>query len=121
VTAGTGAGAVSAGTSATFFAGAFLAAFFAAFASAAAFQASPCSSVSLRMTGGSTVELGDLTYSPMSVSAARTSLLVTPNSFASSWTLALATILLRGRSVPHEGHAPLADGLTHRTNLIEMS
>ena len=85
---------------AAFLAGAFLAAFFAAFASAAAFHASPCSSVRRRTTGGSTVEEADLTNSPISLSAARTSLLGTPNSLASSWTLALATFLLLGRSVP---------------------
>ena len=39
---------------------------------------------SLRATGASTVEDGLLTYSPSSLSLARTTLLVTPSSFASS-------------------------------------
>ena len=90
----------SVSAAAAFLAGAFLAAFLAALASAAFIQASPCSSSRRRATGGSTVEEADLTNSPMSLSAARTSLLGTPNSFASSWTLALATILLLGRSDP---------------------
>ncbi len=100
-TTGTSAGSVDAASAAVaFFAGAFLAAFLAALASAAVFQASPCVSSRRRATGASTVEDADLTNSPMSLSAARTSLLGTPNSLASSWTLALATILLRGRSEP---------------------
>jgi hypothetical protein len=50
---------------------------------------------SLRATGASTVEDGDLTYSPRSCSLLRTCLLVTPSSFASSCTRALpATGLL---------------------------
>jgi hypothetical protein len=93
----------SASAAAALFAGAFFAAFFAALASAACFHTSPCSSWRRRATGGSTVEEADLTNSPMSLSAARTSLLGTPNSFASSWTLALATILLLGRSDPKKG------------------
>lgn len=44
---------------------------------------------SLRATGASTVEEGLLTYSPSSLSFARTTLLVTPSSFASSCTRAL--------------------------------
>jgi hypothetical protein len=52
---------------------------------------------SLRTTGASIVEDGDLTNSPMSVSFAMISLLVLPSSFASSCTRALpATALLRG-------------------------
>ncbi len=51
---------------------------------------------SLRTTGASMVEDGDLTNSPMSVSFAMISLLVLPSSFASSCTRALpATALLR--------------------------
>lgn len=50
---------------------------------------------SLRATGASTVEEADFTYSPRSASFLRTSLLVTPSSFASSCTRALpATALL---------------------------
>jgi hypothetical protein len=49
----------------------------------------------LRATGASTVEDADFTNSPRSFSLARTSLLVTPSSFASSCTRALpATALL---------------------------
>jgi hypothetical protein len=49
----------------------------------------------LRATGASTVEDADFTNSPCSLSFARTSLLVTPSSFASSCTRALpATALL---------------------------
>ena len=49
----------------------------------------------LRATGASTVEDADFTNSPSSLSFARTSLLVTPSSFASSCTRALpATALL---------------------------
>ncbi len=50
---------------------------------------------SRRATGASTVDDADLTNSPCSLSLARTSLLVTPSSFASSCTRALpATALL---------------------------
>ena len=120
-TAGAAGAGVSAGAAgATCFAGAFFAAFFAAFAAASAFQASPCSLTSLATTGGSTVEDGDFTYSPMSFSAVRTTLLVTPNSFASSWTLALATILLLG-AWTREGFRPSAVWRAHRMILIERS
>lgn len=53
---------------------------------------------SLRTTGASTVEDGPLTYSPSSPSLARTSLLVTPSSFASSCTRGLpgTALLLQG-------------------------
>jgi hypothetical protein len=81
-------------------AGAALAAFLASLASAAVFQASPRSAVSRRTTGASTVEDADLTNSPMSVRAASTSLLGTPNSLASSWTRTFATVLLRGGPSP---------------------
>lgn len=52
----------------------------------------------LRTTGASRVEDALLTYSPISVSLLRSSLLVIPISFAISWTRGLATTLLR------EGH-----------------
>jgi hypothetical protein len=112
----TGASAAAIGS----FAGAFFAAFLAALSAASVFHSSPRSLVRRATTGGSTVEDADLTNSPMSFSAARTSLLGTPNSFASSWTLALATILLLGRSEPEEG-GPLVVGRAHRMILIEMS
>lgn len=75
----------------------------AVFASAACFQAAPCSSVSRRTTGGSTVDDADLTNSPILESASSTCLLGTPNSLASSWTRTFATVLLLGRSEPGPG------------------
>jgi hypothetical protein len=45
-------------------------------------------------TGASTVEDADFTNSPMSCNLARTSLLVTPSSLASSWTRTFDTTLL---------------------------
>ena len=51
-------------------------------------------SFSLRTTGGSTVDDADRTNSPMSWSLARTTLLSTPSSLASSYTRTLATALL---------------------------
>src|SRR5690606_28353899 len=47
-----------------------------------------------RTTGASTVEEADLTNSPSSLSLARTVLLSTPSSLASSWTRSFATFLL---------------------------
>jgi hypothetical protein len=58
--------------------------FFAAAASVAAFSSSPYFSVNRLTTGGSTVDDADLTNSPISLSFARTILLSTPNSLASS-------------------------------------
>ena len=70
------------------------AAFFAAFfAGAAAFSFSPYSSLRRRSTGASTVEEADLTNSPMSFKVARTTLLSTPSSLASSCTRTFATAL----------------------------
>ena len=97
--AGARAGA-SAAAGAAFFAGAFLAApvFFGG--------SDGNASRSLRATGGSTVDDALFTNSPSSLSFARTSLLVTPSSLASSCTRALpATGLLRrtgraSRSIP---------------------
>jgi hypothetical protein len=51
-------------------------------------------SLSLRMTGASTVDEADFTNSPSSASLARTSLLETPSSLASSWTRTFDTTLL---------------------------
>jgi hypothetical protein len=111
----TAAGAASATTGASSVAAAafFLAAGFAADAasSAAGFAAGAASSAagaggiasrSLRTTGASTVDDADLTNSPSSCSLARTSLLVTPSSFASSWTRTFDTTLLSwsGRDAP---------------------
>ena len=62
---------------------------------AAAGATSPSASLSLRTTGGSTVDDADFTNSPRSLSFARTVLLSTPSSLASSWTRAFpATVLL---------------------------
>ena len=56
---------------------------------------SPNDSLNLRTTGGSTVDDADFTNSPRSLSFARTVLLSTPSSLASSWTRAFpATVLL---------------------------
>jgi hypothetical protein len=75
------------------------AAFFAA--GLAAFSSAPKVSANLLTTGGSTVDDADLTNSPISLSLARTTLLSTPSSLASSWTRTLATLLLLVRaSVP---------------------
>ncbi len=54
----------------------------------------PNLSVNLFTTGGSTVDDADLTNSPISLSLARTTLLSTPNSLASSWTRTFATLFL---------------------------
>ena len=92
----TGSGASPAGASAgasAFAAAAFLAGL--AFLAPWARSASPCYSVRRRTTGASTVEEADFTYSPMSFRVDRTTLLSTPNSRASSWTLT-ATFLLQG-------------------------
>ena len=90
---------VEAAALAAFFAAA--AAARAAFAAASAVHSGPFSSWSRRTTGASTVDDADLTNSPISLRASSTFLLGTPNSLASSWTLAFsATILLLGRSDP---------------------
>ena len=51
-------------------------------------------SLILRTTGASIVELADFTNSPCALRCARSSLLSTPSSLASSWTRTLATFLL---------------------------
>ncbi len=67
----------------------------------AALSSAPNVSENLFTTGGSTVDDADLTNSPISLSLARTTLLSTPSSLASSWTRTLATLLLLVRaSVP---------------------
>ena len=78
---------------ATFFAAAF-------FAGAGAFAAASFNSGNLsckrRITGASTVDDADLTYSPTSSSFEMMSLLSTPSAFASSYTRTLDTILQSG-------------------------
>lgn len=59
-----------------------------------AFRPGPISLRKRISAGSSTVELADLTNSPISLNFSRTNLLSTPNSLASSWTRVLATILL---------------------------
>lgn len=79
---GGAAGAAAALAGAGFFSGAFSGALSGGFAP-------PKASRSRRATGASTVDDADLTNSPCSLSRARTSLLVTPSSFANSCTRAL--------------------------------
>ena len=67
------------GAAAVFFAAAFLAAFFAGFAAAAGIA-----STRRRATGASMVDEAERTNSPISCNLARTSLLSTPSSLASS-------------------------------------
>ena len=91
----TGASATGASAaSATAAAAAFLAGAFFAGAGASAGAAAGIASRSLRTTGASTVDDADFTNSPSSCSFARTSLLETPSSFASSWTRTFDTTLL---------------------------
>jgi len=72
---------------------------------------------SRRTTGASTVELADFTNSPRSLNLARTSLLLTPSSFASSCTRALpATALLTGR--PDGGPARPRTTSDERSSLV---
>jgi hypothetical protein len=80
------AGAAGAAAAAAAFAGDFLA---TAPLPAGAALPPPNDSRSRRATGASTVDEADLTNSPCSLSRARTSLLVTPSSFANSCTRAL--------------------------------
>ena len=88
----TSTGAASTGAAA-FLAGAF-------FAGAGAFAAASFNSGNLsckrRITGASTVDDADLTYSPTSSSFEMMSLLSTPSAFASSYTRTLDTILQSG-------------------------
>jgi hypothetical protein len=99
---GVGAGSAAAGAAAIgASASAAGAAFFAAGLAAGFFAgASPpddgggMASRSRRATGASTVDEADLTNSPSSASLASTSLLLTPNSLASSWTRTFDTTLL---------------------------
>lgn len=64
------------------------------------FGFSPSASRIFRTTGDSRVEDGPRTYSPISLSLVRSSLLVIPTSFAISWTRGLATTLLVTRPRP---------------------
>lgn len=75
-------------------------------------------SLSRRTTGGSMVDEADLTYSPISPSFVRSSLLSIPRSLATSCTRGLATtLLLVQTSRPDQ----LVGCLAHRWVLIEWS
>ena len=114
-TAGVGAGA-SAGAGAA-----------GALAAASAFSLSPHSFLNRISTGSSTVEEGDLTNSPISLSFSRTNLLSTPYSLASSWTRVLATLercsFWPESSLPGGSgcSGPIVVVLAHREVLIECS
>ena len=85
--AGSAAGAAASGSAAAFLAGARgpgLAGASAGAAGAADFSDSPTSLRKRISAGSSTVELADLTNSPISLNFSRTNLLSTPNSLASS-------------------------------------
>jgi hypothetical protein len=99
----TGASATTASATGARLAVAFLAgAGESAGAGGSAGAAAGIASRSLRTTGASTVDDADFTNSPSSCSFARTSLLETPSSFASSWTRTFDTTLLSwsGRDAP---------------------
>jgi hypothetical protein len=112
--------AAAAASSADWDGGGLGVAFFAtAFLGAAALSLSPYSSLSRRSTGASTVDDADLTNSPMSFRVARTILLSTPSSFASSCTRTFATALplVRARS----GGDRSSDVHDHLEDFIECS
>jgi len=66
-------------------------------------SSAPNLSLNLFWTGGSIVDDADFTNSPISLSLARTTLLSTPSSFASSWTRTFATLLLLARAACRPG------------------
>ena len=103
------AGAGAAGAGGALGAGAFLAGAFAGAAEPAPSSA-PYLSMNFFLTGGSTVDDADLTNSPISLSLARTTLLSTPSSLASSWTRTLDTLLLLVRA-----------GMTQTANCVARS
>ncbi|SER14688.1 hypothetical protein SAMN04488000_106266 [Lentzea albida] len=74
---------------------------------------------SRRATGASTVDDADFTYSPCSASLLRTSLLVTPSSFASSCTRALPATALLGREAG--GQVPIDLVLTSRVHVFSFT
>ena len=78
-------------------------------------------SLSRRATGGSIVEDALLTNSPISLSLARTTLLSTPSSFASSCTRALPATGLLVRSRAAARSAQLVGEHTHRWRFIGCS
>jgi hypothetical protein len=120
--AGAGAASVAPTVSAAFWAG-FAAPLVAAAFFAAGFLATGGSaandSFSRRTTGASTVDEADRTNSPRSFSLARTTLLSTPNSLASSYTRTFATALLLGPGVSSSDRLGVVR--VHRCMLIERS
>lgn len=89
-----------------------------------AFRPGPISLRKRISAGSSTVELADLTNSPISLSFSRTNLLSTPNSLASSWTRVFATVgFYSFWSVTPEGRETeqLVGVHTHYELLIECS
>lgn len=105
--AGAGAPGVAAGLAGAAFAGAALAG-----AAGAASGWLGYFSLTRRTTGASTVELALLTYSPISFSRSRRTLLVTPSSLASALTRTLDTFLLSW-SVPDRRGPSLQLGGAH--------
>ena len=97
-----GVGFAEPGVAGVAFCGALGAGFAAGFLSSAGFAPPSASNAarSLRATGGSIVDDGLFTNSPISLSFARAVLLSTPISAAISCTRGLATILLSGRVCP---------------------
>src|SRR6266568_3938853 len=106
----TGVGVAWAGSA--FFAGAF-------FAGAFGGGAAGNDSRRRRATGASTVDDALFTNSPSSLSFARTSLLVTPSSLASSCTRALPATGLLNRTGGIPARSRLDGGLAHRWRFIE--
>ena len=112
----------SAGGAVDFFAVVFLAVAFLTGASLGA--GAGIASLSLRTTGASTVDEADFTNSPSSWSLARTTLLSTPSSFASSCTRTFDTILLSwsgpcsGPSVRRTPHCSVISEQSFRTRSL---
>lgn len=80
-----------------------------------AFRPGPISLRKRISAGSSTVELADLTNSPISLNFSRTNLLSTPNSLASSWTRVLATFLLLATD-PNPGETVTTNGCRTRSS-----
>src|SRR4051812_5911353 len=120
-----GAGFSAAGLAAAAFLGGAGGAATGAAGPAAAAAAPPLASagkalLSLRTTGGSTVDDADRTNSPISWSLVMTTLLSTPSSLASSYTRTFATSLL-SRPEPDRRGPSLQLGGAHRCALIGCS
>lgn len=106
-----------------FFSAAGLAVFAGALPEASSLGASalpPSDSRRRRTTGASSVEDGPRTYSPISLSFFRSSLLVIPISLAISWTRGLATTLLHGPD-PRSGPVSLLTCSSLDSHRVVMS